>query len=134
LTRALELDPQHADAMNYLGYLDADAGVNLDEARALIERAVELDPTNGAYIDSLGWVYYKLGQVDEAIEYLERAAQLLDTDPVIFDHLGDAYVKRHELEKARHNWQRALELDPSLTTVQEKLEQITPKDAVVATP
>jgi tetratricopeptide (TPR) repeat protein len=122
LRRAIELDPNHPDAMNYLGYMDAEDGVNLEEAKALVERAIELDPDNGAYLDSLGWVYYKLGNIERAILYLEQAAERLDTDAVIFDHLGEAYFKRRELEKARRNWERALELDPDQTTIREKLQ------------
>lgn len=134
LRRTLELDPHHADAMNYLGYLDAESGQNLDAAKALIERAIELDPENGAYIDSLGWVYYKMGRLDEAIRYLERAAAMQGSDPVIFDHLGDAYFKRQDLEKARWNWQRALELDETQRTIKEKLEQVVPDRMTMPVP
>ena len=122
LRRTIELDPNHADALNYLGYLDAEDGVNLQEARALIERALALDPENGAYLDSLGWVYYQLGDLDSAVAYLEYAARTLDTDPTIFEHLGDAYLARGEGEKAEAAWHKALELDDRLETVKRKLE------------
>jgi Flp pilus assembly protein TadD len=134
LRRTLELDEHHADAMNYLGYLDADEGKNLEEAEALIQRALLLDPSNGAYMDSLGWVYYRMGRLDEAIATLGRAAELLATDPVIFEHLGDAYFKRKDLEPARRSWQRALELDASLTAVQEKLQRLAPDEVTVDQP
>jgi tetratricopeptide (TPR) repeat protein len=125
LRRTIELDPNHPDALNYLGYLDAEAGLNLKEAKALIERAVAIDPDNGSYLDSLGWVDYQMGNIDEAIRHLERAASLLGTDPVIFDHLGEAYFTRHELERARQNWQRALELGAERDAILEKLDRIT---------
>ena len=125
LHRTIALDPNHADALNYLGYLDAEEGVNLSEAKGLIERALALDPDNGAYVDSLGWVYYKMGRLEDAITQLERAARLLDTDPVVFDHLGDAYVQRNDVEKARANWERALRLDSSQATIQQKLERLS---------
>ncbi len=126
LRRTLEIEANHADAMNYLGYLDTEAGDNLDEAKALIERALSLDPDNGAYVDSMGWIYFKLGRLDDAITYLERASRLLDSDPVIFEHLGDAYFGKKELELARRNWQRALKLKPDLESVKLKLEKISP--------
>ena len=122
LRRTLEIDHNHSDAMNYLGYLDIDAGENLTEAKSLIEQALLLDPDNGAYIDSLGWAYYKMGRLDEAILQLERAARLLDTDPVIFEHLGDAYAKRKDDERARYYWRKALEIDPMLTVVKNKID------------
>ncbi len=133
LQRTLELDQDHSDAMNYLGYLDVEAGEHLPEAKALIEQALALDPENGAYVDSLGWACYKLGRLEEAIAHLERAANLLGSDPVIFDHLGDAYLKHHEPEKAREYWLRALDLDPTLTTVKRKLEQMAPHEATAGT-
>ena len=129
LRRAIELDPTHADALNYLGYLDAEDGVNLQEAKTLIQRALELDPDNGAYLDSLGWVYYQLGDLDSAITYLERAAEQLDTDPTIFEHLGDAYAKRGDLERAQACWQKALELNQELETVTRKLESLLGREA-----
>jgi tetratricopeptide (TPR) repeat protein len=134
LRRTIELDHDHADAMNYLGYLDAEEGVNLNEAEALIQRALILDPTNGAYVDSLGWVYFKLGRLDEAIATLERAVDLLETDPVIFDHLGEAYFHHKDLDRARKAWERAFELDPTQTAIQEKLERLTPEAITVNEP
>jgi len=134
LRRTLELDPHHADAMNYLGYLDAEAGVNLEGAKVLIERALLLDPTNGAYVDSLGWVYFQMGRLEQAIATLERAAELLGSDPIAFDHLGDAYFKQGAYEAARRNWQRALELDPEQPEIQQKLDRLVPDAVTVSEP
>lgn len=134
LHRTIELDQNHADALNYLGYLDADAGVNLREAKALIERALILDPTNGAYLDSLGWVYYRMGRIDEAIAALERAVELLDIDPIVFDHLGDAYLAKGDLERARANWERALGLDPDQVAIREKLERYPVHEVTLSEP
>ena len=134
LQRAIELDAYHADALNYLGYLDADAGVNLKEAKAFVERALILDPMNGAYMDSLGWVYFRMGRFEHAIAVLERALELLDTDPIVYDHLGDAYFAHGDGERAREAWLRALELDPDQFTVQEKLERYTAQEVSVEEP
>lgn len=131
LRRTLALDANHADAMNYLGYLDAEAGVNLDEARTLIARALELDPENGAYLDSLGWVYYKMGKLDQAIRFLEDAAAHEESDPVVFDHLGEAHFARGHWDDARRHWQRALELDPGQVLIQEKLNRLMQSQAGV---
>ena len=124
LERTLELDPNHPDALNYLGYMDAEAGEHLAEAKGRIERALELDPDNGAYMDSLGWVYYKMGRTQEAILLLERAAELVGSDPVIFSHLGDAYFTAQDWDRARRNWEQALTLDPAQTAVRERLKQL----------
>ncbi len=134
LRRTLELEPDHPDALNYLGYLDAEAGVNLAEAKRLIERALELDPENGAYLDSLGWVYFQLGDLGRALTLLERAAQQLDSDPVILDHLGDVHVRRHDVDAARRAWQRALELDPDAAEIREKLQCLPAGEAAASTP
>ncbi len=107
----LELDPEFAPALNYLGYMWADLGMNLSEALDLVLRAVDLDPDNGAYVDSLGWAYFRLGRFDEARDHLERAATLEPDDAVIHEHLGDLYQAVGQLEQARDLYERALALD-----------------------
>jgi tetratricopeptide (TPR) repeat protein len=92
--------PTFAPALNYLGYMWAEKGENLAEALSLVERAVALDPHNGAYVDSLGWAHFQLGQYEEARGYLERAAVLLPDDAVIFEHLGDLYLALGRREMA----------------------------------
>jgi len=77
--------------LNYLGYTYAEQGIKLNEAEALIRRALAISPHDGFYVDSLGWVYYRRGDYDKAIEYLERAVALAADDPTIAEHLGDAY-------------------------------------------
>ena len=89
LRRAIEIDPEHAAALNYLGYTWADGSRNLDEALGLLQRAVALDAENGAYRDSLGWVYYRLGRLEEAREHLLMAMKYEADDPTIREHLGD---------------------------------------------
>lgn len=104
----LKRDPRHAPALNYLGYMFAERGVRLDEALSLIERALSIDPGNGAYLDSLGWAYYQLKQFDRAHFHLARAAEQLPSNSVVQDHLGDALAALGRREEAIAAWTRAL--------------------------
>ncbi len=109
---AIDLQPAEPSLLNYYGYSLVDRGEKLAEALEMIERAVALDPRNGAYIDSLGWAYYRLGRFEDAVITLERAATLESADPVVNDHLGDAYWRVGRLREARFQWLRALSFDP----------------------
>jgi len=120
--KLLQLDPGHGQALNYLGYMLADRGEKLDYAHDLIKKALELSPENAAFIDSYGWVMYRLGQFDSAASYLEKAVAL-ENDPIIFDHLGDAYKALGKMEDARIWWQKALELQPTNDIIREKLNE-----------
>ena len=123
LQRVLDLDPEFAPALNYLGYMWAEAGENLEEALALVQQAVELEPDNGAFVDSLGWAHFQLGQYEEARAFLERAAALVGEDPVVLEHLGDLYVALGRLEQAREVYERALDLEAeNAASVRDKLD------------
>ena len=100
---AIKADPKHANAYNYLGYLFADRGTNLDEAVTLIQKAIALEPDNGFFVDSLGWAYFQKGMIPEALEQMERAASLVSDDPVILEHLGDIRLKAGKTERP---WRR----------------------------
>ena len=91
MREAIELNPENAAALNYLGYSLAETGKRLEEAEDLIRRALAVDPNDGFYIDSLGWVFYQRGQYEDAVEQLERAVELTGNDPIIHEHLADAY-------------------------------------------
>ena len=106
--KAIELNPRNAAALNYLGYTLADMGVQLDEAERLIRRALELQPNDGIYIDSLGWVYYQRGDYQRAVEQLERAVELAGEDPTIVEHLGDAYQRLGQSDAALRLYRDAL--------------------------
>ncbi len=106
----ISLTPDFAPALNYLGYMWTERGENLEEALRFVERAVALDPNNGAYLDSLGWAFFRLGRFESARGHLERAALLLPEDATVFEHLGDLYVALGSPELARGVYQRALEL------------------------
>jgi len=109
---ALLLNPDNPSVLNYLGYSLVDRGMKFDEALEMIEPAVEARPGNGAIIDSLGWVYFKLGRYEEAVAPLERAAELVPSDPIVSDHLADAYWKVGRFTEARFQWRRALSFEP----------------------
>jgi Flp pilus assembly protein TadD len=108
MRRAIELNPQNAAALNYLGYTFADMGVQLDEAEDLIRRAIALDPNDGFYVDSLGWVYYQRGEYQKAVEELEHALELAGEDPTISEHLGDAYRQTGRAQEALRVYRDAL--------------------------
>jgi tetratricopeptide (TPR) repeat protein len=110
LRRSLELQPDFHASLNYLAYILAEAGESLEEALGLAQRAVALEPDNGAYVDSLGFTCYRLGRHEEARGYLERAVRLDPSDPSIHEHLADVYVALHRNEQAREAYRRALEL------------------------
>ncbi len=125
-------NPKNAGALNYLGYMFADRGVKLEEARQLIQRAVDLDPDNGAYLDSLGWVHFRLNNLDDAEKFLRRAIQQTAGDPTVHDHLGDVLLARGKIRDAIQQWQTSLsewernsksESDPAeVAKVNKKLE------------
>jgi tetratricopeptide (TPR) repeat protein len=112
LKTALELEPEQPYVMNYLAYSWVENQTHLAEAEKLLVRAVELQPKDGYIADSLGWVYFRLGNHEQAVTYLERAVELRPQDPVINDHLGDAYWKVGRHQEARFQWRRALSLEP----------------------
>ena len=105
----LSVDPQSAMALNYLGYMLADRGVRLEEALGYLKKAVELEPQNGAYLDSIGWAYFKIGNFDLAEENLRKAVEKQSNDATLHDHLGDLYQKTGRLKQAAAHWERALE-------------------------
>ena len=130
LVRAVEIAPKEAVALNYLGYSWAERGENLEKAFELIEHAVALEPNSGAYIDSLGWAYFQLGDFQNAVGHLEHAATLEPADPTITDHLGDVYWRLGRKIEAKYQWERVLELDPSSrlrASVEKKLEEGLPE-------
>jgi tetratricopeptide (TPR) repeat protein len=105
---AKKLNPTHPYILNYLAFSWIDQGKKLDEALQLIKQSYQLNPEDGAIVDSLGWAYYKLGQYDKAAKYLERAILMATDDPVIYDHLGDTYKKLGRHDEAVHQWKKAL--------------------------
>ena len=110
--QALALSPEESLVLNYLGYSWVDQGQNLKQAMDYIRKAVKLKPDDGYYVDSLGWAYFRLGNLPGAVENLERAVELKPDDPIINDHLGDAYWKIGRTLEAKYQWAQALTLKP----------------------
>lgn len=106
--KILAIHPDDAATLNYLGYMLADRGVQLDEALGYIKKAVDLDPANSAYLDSLGWAYFKMGKYDLAEANLTKASQHMSDDPTVQEHLGDLFQKTGHLKLAATHWERAL--------------------------
>ncbi|RKU18768.1 hypothetical protein C6503_08930 [Candidatus Poribacteria bacterium] len=126
LRKAIELSSQKElpDAYNALGYLYAEQGIRLDEAAALIHRALKSTPTSGAYLDSLGLVYFKQGKLDAAIENLERANHYLPDTPEILLHLADAYLEKGLKEKALQALEHAVRIEPDNAELRQKLDTV----------
>jgi tetratricopeptide (TPR) repeat protein len=120
----LRREPDNPTALNFLGYLWADHDRHLDEAVELITRALAQDPDNGAYVDSLGWAYYRLGRLGEARVQLERAARLTGGDAVVLEHLGDVYKDLTLKDLAREQYRRSLAADPGNARVLTKLDAL----------
>ena len=124
LRKSIALDPDNAaEACNYLGYMWADHNMNLDEAETMIRRALQSDPNNTSYLDSLGWVEFRKGQYDRALDNLLQAAKTAEReDPVVFEHIGDTYLKLNRTREALEAWQKALTLDPKNKNLADKIQ------------
>jgi tetratricopeptide (TPR) repeat protein len=106
--QVLELDPSNAMTLNYLGYMLADKGIRLPEALKMIRKAVDQEPMNGAFLDSLGWVYFKMGQYELAEDNLRQAVERDQSDPTVHEHMGDLYEKTGRIRQAAAQWERSL--------------------------
>jgi len=110
-----------------MGYMLADRGVRLQEAVEYVEKALALEPNNGAYLDSLGWAFFKLNDLKQAETYLLKAVSIVKNDPTIHDHLGDLYFKSGDYRKAEEYWNRSLTSGTEAEEIQkvrEKMEKL----------
>jgi tetratricopeptide (TPR) repeat protein len=125
LQKSIELDPSKAaQAYNYIGYMWVDRNMNLEDGGNMIRKALELEPNNAAYIDSLGWYYYHVGDYSKALTELLRAADgLKPEDPVVYEHVGDTFQALGKSGEAQLYWQKALKLDPNNQKLANKLEE-----------
>jgi tetratricopeptide (TPR) repeat protein len=129
LKKSIELDPSKAaQAYNYLGYMWVDRNLNLDEAGLMIRKALEIEPENGAFLDSLGWFFFKKGDYSRALSELLHAADLINPpDPVVYEHIGDTYRSLGNGPQALIYWQKALNLDPQNQSIASKVDQAKAK-------
>jgi tetratricopeptide (TPR) repeat protein len=122
----LKRNPDNASALNYIGYMYADRTLRLQESLEMIQRACILEPENGYFVDSLGWVYFRLGEMERAEAELRRALTLADDDPVIFEHLGDVLAARGRQGEAADAYRRSLDMDPTNAAVRARLRELQP--------
>lgn len=125
MQKILSIDPDHADALNYIGYTYAEMGIRLDEALKLIEKALKIKPNSGYIVDSLGWIFFKKGQYDRALELIKKALSLTPDDPTIIEHLGDVFIKKRRYKKALELYLRAIELNhPDKDRIRDKIRRV----------
>jgi tetratricopeptide (TPR) repeat protein len=132
MKEVLRLNPDYADALNYLGYSYAERGIHLEEALKMIQKAMELKPNMGYITDSLGWVYFKLGNYERAVIELEKANQLTPDDPIVTEHLADSYLKLSNIQRAMEFYERALKLEPKsdqIERLKNKLQELQNKQS-----
>jgi len=124
----LSIDPDNAEALNFIGYSYADRGINLDEAEKMIVKALKIKPDNGYMIDSLGWVHFRKNKLDSALKNLKKAMELLPDDANVIEHLGDVYAKMGKAKEAQKMYNRAFKIDPKNSSLQKKIEDATKKN------
>ena len=110
MKQTLEINPHHSNAHNFIGYIYATQGVELDKAVGHLEQALNIQPRNGYFLDSLGWIYHKKGEPDQALLHIKKAMVYAQPDPVLYDHLGDVYFSMENLTEARKAWKTSLAL------------------------
>jgi len=120
--KVLDKDPDNPQALNFIGYTWAEQGIKLDEAEAMIRRALAQKPGAGFIMDSLGWVYYQRGDYDEALKWLTKAVESGEDDPEVLEHLGDCYLAVGQGAKAKETYKKALEKSYS-ERVKKKIEK-----------
>jgi Tfp pilus assembly protein PilF len=138
IKQSIEMEPNSAEACNYLGYMWADRGEHLDEAGDLIKKAVSMEPEKGEYLDSLGWFYFKKGETERALTELLRAQEsiLRETkkdDATVLEHIGDTYAKMGKTAEAVGYWQKSLALEDN-KKIAEKVESAKQKMTSSGTP
>ncbi|HJP13846.1 MAG TPA: tetratricopeptide repeat protein, partial [Nitrospinota bacterium] len=117
----LKVQPKHANALNLLGFMFSELDRDIDEAEQLLSRALAIDPNNGAFLDSMGWVYYRQGRYTLALKKIHHAINQIPDDAVILDHLADVYKAMNNIPKALFYWKKSYKIDPKNKKVFEKI-------------
>lgn len=121
MAKAIMLDPENSDAFNYLAYMWAEKGINLDQALEYVSNALDLNHDNGAYLDTIGWIMFKKGQFESALEYIQNARVLMPEDPTILEHLGDVLAQMNRESQAIEAWKQSFQSDSTNIAVEKKL-------------
>ena len=122
--RAIELDPENSLLLNNFGYSLSVRGVRLDDALSMAQRALEQQPENGAYLDTVGWIHYKMGEYSKAIEYIQRALAIRPDHVEVMGHLGEVYARTGQKDEAVRVLNQALTIEPENTVIRELLESV----------
>lgn len=122
--QCIEMDPEHAEAYNYIAYMWAEQRIELDQAKLYVAKAMELVPDNGAFIDTLGWIYFMQGDYSIAENYIRKANDLVPGDPTIIEHLGDIAWKKGNLKRAEKYWKQSLEIEPDNEKLKTRMEEV----------
>ena len=122
-TRALAIDSTNALILNNYSYSFAERGINLEKALAMSRKAVDAEPKNASYLDTIGWIYFRLGQLGEARKEIEKALTFEEKNATMLDHLGDIYSKLGQKIKSKEYWQKAFDIDASKTEIKMKIEK-----------
>lgn len=123
----LKIEAEHAEALNFIGYMYADRGIHLEEAERMIRKALQLKPGNGYMIDSLGWVCFRTNRLEDAVRYLKEAAEALPEDAAILEHLGDVYVRTGQSQEASDAYEKAIRFNPGNNLLKKKFDDLQRK-------
>lgn len=124
-TQALQIYPENDLILNNYAYTLAERSYRLDFALEMAKKAIKIRPDNGAYLDTIGWIYYKLSKFNLALEYIKRSLEQREDSPVVIEHLGDVYLKLGDKKRAMHYWKRSLEVDDSNLELKRKVEKLS---------
>ncbi|MEE9165556.1 MAG: tetratricopeptide repeat protein, partial [Nitrospinota bacterium] len=127
MEKVLEINPDHSNAHNFIGYLYADMDINLKEAEEHLNEAMALEPENGYFLDSLGWIYYKKGMFRKALAKIQKAIKLVPEDPTIYLHLGEIYFSLKNYKEAETALEKSFELNNKAEIPLEDSEKIQKK-------
>jgi tetratricopeptide (TPR) repeat protein len=122
-SKAVSLDSTNILLLNNFAYSLAERGIQLEKALKMVKKAVEKEPENSSYLDTIGWVYYQMGKYDDAVNYINKAIEHDNDNPTLLDHLGDVYFKMNKKDKAKKIWQNAYELDTTKADIKLKIEK-----------